>query len=123
MRLRRWLLTAAAGLAATAALAADLVVIDGDTVRMGEERIRIIGIDTAELRCRCPTECRLAAAAKDRLGTLLASGYVTVDRKGRDKYRRTLAIIRVVGQDVGEVLIREGLARRYDGKVRRAGWC
>lgn len=123
MRLQRWLMTAVAALLAAAALAADLLVIDGDTVRMGEERIRIIGIDTAELRCKCPTECRLAAAAKERLDELLASGYVTVDRKGRDKYQRTLAVIRVGGQDVGEALVREGLARRYDGRTRRAGWC
>ena len=36
-------------------------VIDGDTIRLGDRKIRIIGIDTAEVVARCPAEATQAA--------------------------------------------------------------
>jgi Staphylococcal nuclease homologue len=39
-----------------------------------------------------------------------------------DKYRRALAYVTIDGEDLGELLVREGLARRYHGE-RRLGWC
>ena len=100
-----------------------LRVVDGDTVRLGEERIRIIGLDAPEMRGQCRKERRLAIRARDRLEALLATDDVEILRSARtDKYRRTLAIIRADGVDVARVLIAEGLARPYGGE-RRRGWC
>lgn len=110
-------------LAPAAAQAPTITVVDGDTVRVGSEKIRLMGLDAPEMRCRCAYECRLARAATDRLRQLISRGYVTIDRRGRDKYGRTLAVIRVGGEPVAEVLIREGLARRYDGRAKRGEWC
>lgn len=125
MRLLALLVAAALALVpAPPAGAADQIrVTDGDTIRIGDERIRIMGIDAAEMNCRCARECRLARKATDRLRELLAVGYVAIERKGRDRYRRTLAIVRVGGRDVGEVMIAEGLVRRYNGRTKRAPWC
>lgn len=39
----------------------------------------------------------------------------------KDRYGRTLGRVLVDGVDVGELLISEGLARRWDG--RRHPWC
>jgi micrococcal nuclease len=39
----------------------------------------------------------------------------------RDRYGRTLALVSVDSQDLGEALIAAGLARRWDG--RRHPWC
>jgi endonuclease YncB( thermonuclease family) len=41
--------------------AAEVRVVDGDTIRLGRERIRILGIDTPETqnRARCNAEHRL----------------------------------------------------------------
>jgi len=41
------------------------IVIDGDTIRLGAERIRILNIDAPETegRARCNAERRLAAVA------------------------------------------------------------
>ena len=65
---------------------------------------------------------------KERLASLLRAGPVEVVRNGEDRYRRTLARIFVRGQDVGQILVREGLAFAWqDGpeakEARRRHWC
>jgi len=98
-------------------------VIDGDSLACGSERVRIVGLDAPEIRARCPAEYRLAVQARARLAVLIAAG-VTLHPQGRDRYRRTLAVVRDrSGPDVAEVLIEEGLAREYHGRGRRGGWC
>lgn len=102
---------------------AEIKVWDGDTVRIDGEAIRILNIDTPEIgdKARCDAEARLAEAAKRRLAELLSAGPVRVYRNGTDKYRRTLAVIRVNGEDVGNALVKDGLARIWSG--RREPWC
>ena len=86
------------------------------------ESIRILGLDAPEMDGDCPTERRLAEAARARLIKLLASGRVSIERNGCDRYQRTLGAVSVDGRDVAAVLIAEGLARPYDGGRRRS-WC
>lgn len=82
-----------------------------------------MGLDAPELRGRCRAETRLAQAAQRRMQQLVARG-VTIERRGRDRYRRTLAVVRLrAGQDVAAIMIRERLARSYDGTGQRRGWC
>lgn len=47
-------------------------VIDGDTIRCGAERVRIMGLDAPEIRARCTAEYRLAVQARARLSVLIA---------------------------------------------------
>jgi endonuclease YncB( thermonuclease family) len=60
---------------------------------------------------------------------LMQDGNVVVERgEGRerfDRYRRTLAHVSVDGVDVGETLMREGLARRWVQKYVKMEepWC
>ncbi|MBS9720142.1 thermonuclease family protein [Tianweitania sp. BSSL-BM11] len=103
-------------------------ITDGDTIRIGRERIRIANIDAPELRKpQCDAERRLAAVAKARLAKLLASGKITLHRgdpqdgRLKDRHGRTLATITVDGRDVGDILVEEGLARPWSG--RREPWC
>lgn len=102
-------------------------VIDGDTFELeGGERVRILNIDTAEMppRSRCAAERDLALAAKARLSEVVGQGRsLQLVREGRDRDRhdRQLRRVRVDGQDVGELLIREGLAQPWRG--RKATWC
>jgi micrococcal nuclease len=97
--------------------------IDGDTLACGTERVRIMGLDTPEMRGHCPAETHAARAAKDRLTALMAAG-ISLERHGRDRYRRTLAIVRDrQGRDVARILIQERHARPYNGRGRREGWC
>ena len=79
--------------------------IDGDTIRVGQERIRLRGIDTPELN---EPE---GQAAKERLEALLRSGTVSIVPHGRDVYDRLVADVFVDGQNVAEILRREGLAK------------
>lgn len=97
--------------------------VDGDTIRCGEERVRLVGLDAPELRGRCEAERQRALAATERLRLLIADG-VTLSTAGRDKYDRVLAVVLDArGQDVGQILVREGLAHAYHGRGPREGWC
>lgn len=102
-----------------------IYVIDGDTIRLPSgERVRILNIDAPEtIRARCEAEAALGYRAKERLARLLAGARVTLDRcdgsRCTDSNGRTLARVQANGRDVGEALIREGLAtlwpERFDG--------
>jgi endonuclease YncB( thermonuclease family) len=106
------------------ASATDIRVVDGDTIDVDRERVRIMGLGAPEThQAQCDSEYRLGMRAKDRLAVLVA-GSVQMTSHGRDRYRRTLAVVRDArGRDVAAILIREGLARPYDGRGRRQPWC
>jgi endonuclease YncB( thermonuclease family) len=80
-------------------------VVDGDTFHYGAERIRLKGIDTPEL-----SEPG-GPAAKLRLEELLRSGPVRIVPHGRDVYDRLVADVFVDGQNVAQMLSREGYAK------------
>ncbi|MEI6159444.1 MAG: thermonuclease family protein [Roseococcus sp.] len=97
--------------------------VDGDTIRCGDQRVRLAGLDAPELRGRCDEERHLAQVATERLRVLIVNG-VTLRPAGRDRYDRLLAVVLdSSGNDVAYTLIREGLAHEYHGRGRRAGWC
>ena len=104
-------------------------VVDGDTVDMtcpgaGSFRARLTGFDTPEsFEPGCVAEARAARAATDRLRGLVA-GATRVEARlgGVDRYGRRLVALRLDDQDVGAVLIAEGLAVAYAGG-RRIDWC
>ena len=90
-------------------------VIDGDTVVIaGDERVRLIGIDTPE-NGQCGFD-----EAKQALEKLLISGSATFysgTTSDKDKYDRLLRYIEVEGIDVGLNLISNGFAlARYDSR-------
>lgn len=100
----------------------DNCVVDGDTFWLGGEKFRIANIDTPELSTpRCSAERRLAQRATGRLLELLVGQDIAIERRGLDKYGRTLALVAAQGRDVGDVLVAEGLARVWGG--RRLPWC
>ena len=90
-------------------------VIDGDTIVIsGDERVRLIGIDTPE-NGQCGFD-----EAKQALEKLLASGSATFysgTTSDKDQYDRLLRYIEVEGIDVGLNLISNGFAiARYDSR-------
>lgn len=95
------------------ALACFLVAIDGDTLRCGKERIRLLGIDAPEMpgHCRRGRKCVPGDpyASKEALASLL-KGKALIERRGRDRYGRTLARVRVNGIDLSEIMIQRGQA-------------
>lgn len=102
----------------------NLRIWDGDTFRVGSyrgESVRILNIDAPEIQGKCRYEIDLAQSSKRRLANLLEGQRVQIYRQKKDRYGRTLAVISVNGQDVGDQLVSEGLARTWSG--RREPWC
>lgn len=85
--------------------AQQIVVIDGDTIRVGSERIRLRSIDTPEMHE--PN----GQAAKERLEELLRGESPEIILHGRDVYDRLVADVFVNGQNVAEILESEGFAK------------
>ncbi|MBS0153791.1 MAG: thermonuclease family protein [Nitrospira sp.] len=79
--------------------------VDGDTIRAGSERIRLRGIDTPEMSDQA------GLAAKQRLEELLRSGSIHIVPHGRDVYHRLVADVFVNGENVADILRREGLSK------------
>jgi endonuclease YncB( thermonuclease family) len=99
-------------------------VVDGDTFWFGGSKIRIADIDTPELSPpRCEAERIKGEAAKSRLLALLNAGKFSLVAgfRDEDKYGRKLRTVSRAGKSLGDVLIKEGLARSWDGA--RHGWC
>ena len=106
-------------------------VVDGDTIRVGDQSVRLMGFDTPEAGsgARCPREARLAEDATAALeGWLNEGGFWMrgrlddpTDRWGRqlrELYRGDISD----REYVGNRLVAAGLARRYYGGSRES-WC
>lgn len=96
-------------------------VVDGDTVWIDGEKIRLLNVDAPEIgQADCRAERQRGIAARDRM-VQLTTGRPEIFRQGKDRYGRTLAHVRFAGRDIGEALIATGHARRWEG--RKADWC
>lgn len=99
-------------------------VVDGDTFWFRGEKIRIADIDAPEVSTpRCRREAELGDAATQRLRALLnaASFTLVTGARDQDQYGRKLRIVSRGGRSIGETLVDEGLARRWNGP--RRSWC
>lgn len=103
-------------------------VVDGDSFRLGERKIRIQGIDAPEMKGACPAETALALKSRARLLALLNQGAFTMGARSgdaRDQYGRELRVLeRVIdgkSQSIGGAMVREGLAHDY--VRRKESWC
>lgn len=108
-------------------------VYDGDTIRVDIEGwppivgrsipVRLRGVDTPEIRGKCPREKHLAAKAREWLRTqLLVADTVALMNIERGKYFRLVATVLVDDRDVAAELIGLGLGRPYGGGGRES-WC
>ena len=108
-------------------------VVDGDTVGVRariwlgqdvEVRVRILDIDTPEMRGKCETERSLAIAARDRVrARVLGRSVMLWDVKyGKYAGRVTARITLADGTDLAADLLENGFARPYDGGAR-GSWC
>ena len=106
-----------------------LCVVDGDTLKLQQRTIRIVGIDAPETRAQCPAEALGAERATAVLQRWVnAAPFELVPRldSPTDKYGRELMtarrMVRGRNETAAEVLIEAGVARPYLGDAR-AGWC
>lgn len=106
-----------------------LRIVDGDTYDMMLEglptRVRLANADTPETgrRAGCLEERELGEKTTNWVREAVLTREVAVFPVGRlDKYRRQLVHVRIDGEDLGRLLVNEGLARFYSGERRRP-WC
>ena len=85
-------------------------ITDGDTLKQGGVTYRLWGIDAPELAQTCADGWPAGKLAATRLQALTAGRSVVCQEKDRDRFGRTVAICRVSGEDLGAILVREGLA-------------
>ncbi|WIJ24333.1 thermonuclease family protein [Devosia sp. RR2S18] len=87
---------------------------DGDSFRLGEERIRLLGLDAPELNQACTDaggrDWPCGRQARNRLAELLDSGPIHCQPEDRDQYGRLLARCSLGDRDIGQLLVAEGLA-------------
>jgi endonuclease YncB( thermonuclease family) len=87
---------------------------DGDSFRLGDERVRLLGIDAPELQQTCQDErgeewpCGLAA--RNRMASLLAEGRVECRPEKPDRYGRLLSTCTIAGRDLAMAMVSDGLA-------------
>jgi len=92
-------------------------VIDGDTIALGQQHIRLEGIDAPETDQVCldakgkPWTCGIAA--RDSLSSRIAGRIVSCAARGEDRYGRMLAICSAGGEDLNAFMVRQGLALDY----------
>ena len=92
-------------------------VIDGDTLEVAGQRIRLHGIDAPESKQLCrkggeePWRC--GNDATSALKAFLGSRPVSCEELDRDRYRRIVAKCAVDGVDIGHWMVSQGWAVAY----------
>jgi endonuclease YncB( thermonuclease family) len=111
--------TGAASIDPTLPSVAQCYAVDGDTLRCGSERIRLIGIDSPEMPGHCAEGRRCVGGdpfvAKAALSGAVASS-MKIRRFGTDHYGRTLALVQGPFGDLSCSQLHSGNA------IYRADW-
>jgi endonuclease YncB( thermonuclease family) len=85
-------------------------IADGDTINQVRVIYRLWGIDAPEIKQDCPDGWPAGRMAATRLLALIQGKTVTCQAKDTDRYGRTVAICRTSGEDLGAIMVREGMA-------------
>lgn len=102
---------------------------DGDTIKVDIDlgfsmslrslKVRLSGIDTAEMKSKDPDLKKKAIEARDWLRTQILGKDVYLESAGQDKYGRWLGkIYTKEGVCCNEELVKLGLATSYDGGTK-----
>ncbi len=113
MNLKAWRLSGGSLVAAAVAFvapAAAQTITDGDTLKQGGATYRLWGVDAPEAKQVCPDGWPAGSLATTRLQALTAGRSIVCQEKDRDRYGRIVAICRASGEDLGAIMVREGLA-------------
>lgn len=87
---------------------------DGDSLTIGEERIRLYAIDAPEIGQPCKSGGDCGVKAKEFLSTLIHGRTVECSRRGdEDRNGRMIAQCSADGIDIGREMVRSGHAMAY----------
>ncbi|NBO20938.1 MAG: thermonuclease family protein [Rhodobacteraceae bacterium] len=106
----------AQGACAESPLVGPARVVDGDTLAMGAQKLRLYGIDAPEIHQTCRREGKAwpcGVFARDALAKLVALGRLSCAGQGHDRYGRVLVICQNGAGDIAEAMVRAGAATAY----------
>src|SRR5262245_19275851 len=85
-------------------------ILDGDTIRIGGTRSRLVGIDAPETDQRCLDRAGklwpCGIAARDAVAAVVADRPVRCEGSSTDIYRRLLATCWVAGENINRWIVR-----------------
>ena len=96
--------------------ASHVTVVDGDTIKLGDVKIRFSGIDAPEINQTCvASEGKVACGkiSRDILITKVTNNKISCTDEGKDFYGRVLGECFVNGESLSRYLVREGFAFAY----------
>jgi len=103
---------------------------DGDTIHVvfkmphsneyNKWVIRMMGIDTPEIKAKNTNEKQLAIKARDFLRELILDKIIIIECLDFDKYGRLLGNLFIEGNDISisNMMIEKGFAKAYDGGTK-----
>lgn len=100
--------------------------VDGDTLEVAGQKVRLFGVDAPELDQTCERGGRRWAcgvAAREALAGIVGRKRLVCEVREVDRYGRAVAVCQAGGADVGALMVRQGMAiayRRYSGRYVNA---
>ena len=102
---------------------------DGDTITIASKlpyknselykfAVRINGIDCPEIRSKNKNEKKCAYIAKNKIEDLLLNKIIKLENVNTEKYGRLLADVIINNISVGDWLLEQNLAVKYEGKAK-----
>ncbi|NRA69371.1 MAG: thermonuclease family protein [Gammaproteobacteria bacterium] len=93
-------------------------VYDGDGLKV---KMRLAHIDAPEIEGKCEYEKELAEQARDYTQAFVKYDNITIKVIGTGRYGRPIIEVRSSQGYLNQLLVDNGLARKYNGK--RRSWC
>ena len=95
----------------------NIKIIDGDTMRIGKNKIRLHGIDSPEIKQKCKKTSGesyfCGNIAKNKLTDLISENNIKCAIHGKDKYKRLIATCYTKQININDFMVREGWALAY----------
>ena len=102
--------------AAARTLSGTATVVDGDSLEIAGQRVRLFGIDAPEARQSCDRDGQAwacGAASTERLRSLIGSERVACTGDEVDQYGRLLAVCSLAGMNLNQAMVADGWATAY----------
>lgn len=93
-------------------------LIDGDSLYVGSDEVRLKGIDAPEGRQTCQRDganWNCGNEARETLKRLVAGAIIQCDVSERDQHGRLLAYCKAAGKDLNAGMVASGMAVAYGG--------